>query len=69
MSTVRSRFSFLEPQQAVAVTELLEAQGNTGGLFFGGNNPVGQAHLEGRSIISEATVPDEDVISLLFGDD
>lgn len=69
ISTVRSRFSFEEPGQAATAAEWMEAQGNIEGLFFGSNHPVGQARLDGRSILSEATVPDQDVISLLFGDD
>jgi len=68
-STVRSLISFAEPEQAGAAFEWMEAQGLTGGLFFGGNEPVGEARLDGSSILSEATVPDQDVISLMFGDD
>ena len=66
---MRSVISFEEPEQAATAIEWMEAQGHTGGIFFGGNEPVGQAHREGAFIFSEAIVPDEDVVSLMFGDD
>lgn len=66
MSTVWTRLSFEGPEQAAAAVEWMEAQGYDGGVFFGSNDPVGQMSLEGTVILSEAVVPDRDVISLLF---
>ena len=69
MSAVSTRFSFDEPEQAVVAADWMESEGHTEGLFFVNNDSVGTARVDGRSIISEAIVPDEEVISMLFGDD
>ncbi len=67
-STVRTRFVFVESEQAAAIAEMIKEQGGIWSLVSGANGLNGQASQDEHTVMMEATVPDQDVESMMFGD-
>lgn len=66
-STVRTRFEFVESEQAVAAAALFEESESVWSLVSGTDSSDGQGSQDERTVMIEGILPDQDVGSAILG--